>query len=188
MHPVNEPKSARYHRLKRRASVLSLLCSAAVLMLVLGSGGSVLLRDFAESLTQSRPGVVAIYVIILAVIQEAAAFPLGFYRDFILEHRYELSTAPVSTWLRDHAKAFALSTLFLLLAAETAYALIALERPLVVAACRSHRRRCSRAARTACTGAVASGVLQVHAARACDVGRQAAGPVAQRRCSGAWCL
>ena len=93
-------------------------------MLVLGSGGSVLLRDFAESLTQSRPGVVAIYVIILAVIQEAVAFPPGFYRDFILEHRYELSTAPVSTWLRDHAKAFALSTLFLLLAAETAYALI----------------------------------------------------------------
>ena len=93
-HSVNEPKSARYHRLKRRASVLSLLCSAAVLVLVLSSGASGLLRDFAESLTQSRAFVVAIYVIILAVVQEAVALPLAFYRDFILEHRYELSTAP----------------------------------------------------------------------------------------------
>jgi STE24 endopeptidase len=121
---VNEPKSARYHRLKRRASVLSLLCSAGVLVLVLGSGASGLLRIFAESLTQSRALVVAIYVVILAVVQEAVAFPLAFYRDFILEHRYELSTAPTSTWLRDHAKAFALSTLLLLIAAETVYALI----------------------------------------------------------------
>ena len=121
---MNEPKSARYHRLKRRASVLALLCSGAVLVLVLASGGSVLLREFAESLTQSPAGVVAIYVVILSVVQEAVAFPLAFYRDFVLEHRYELSTAPASTWLRDHAKAFVLSTLLLLIAAETAYALI----------------------------------------------------------------
>ena len=124
IHPVNEPKSARYHRLKRRASVLALLCSGAVLVLVLASGGSVLLREFAESLTQSPAGVVAIYVVILSVVQEAVAFPLAFYRDFVLEHRYELSTVPASTWLRDHAKAFVLSTLLLLIAAETAYALI----------------------------------------------------------------
>ena len=130
----------------------------------------------------------AIYVIILAVIQEAVAFPLGFYRDFILEHRYELSTAPVSTWLRDHAKAFALSTLFLLLAAETAYALIGwnarwwwLPAGVIAAGAAALLAQ-------ACTGAIASGVLQIHTIRACNVGRQAACPVAQRRCSGAWCL
>ena len=121
---MNEPKSARYHRLKRRTSVLSLLTSAAVLAFVLGSGASIRLRDFAASLTESRVAIVAIYVIVLALLQEAVSLPVAYYRNFVLEHRYELSTAPASAWGRDHAKAFGLTTLLLLVAAEVTYALI----------------------------------------------------------------
>jgi len=121
---VNKPKSARYHRLKRRASVVSLMCTAAALGFLLWSGASTAVRDFAASLTQSRAGIVAIYVILLALAQELVSLPLAFYRNFILEHRYELSTAPASAWFRDHVKAFALTTLLLLLTAEVAYALI----------------------------------------------------------------
>ena len=121
-------------------------------------------------------------------LQEAVAFPLGFYRDFILEHRYELSTAPVSTWLRDHAKAFALSTLFLLLAAEMAYALIGwnarwwwLPAGLLAAGA------------AALLAQLAPVLLLPVFYKFTPLDRATLAdrllcPVAQRRCSGAWCL
>jgi STE24 endopeptidase len=122
---MNESKSARYHRLKRRASVLSLLCTTALLITLLASSAAVSLRDFAQSVSSLRVIVVAIYVITLATLQEVVIFPLAFYRNFLLERRYELSNSLPAAWLRDHLKAFLLSTAILLIAAEAAYALIA---------------------------------------------------------------
>lgn len=124
-HLVNEPKSARYHRLKRRAGVLSLVCTAGLLGILLWSGGSAVMRNAAVSLSRSGGVGVAVYVFALAALQEAVLLPLAFYRSFVLERRYELSSEPRGAWLRDHAKAFILSTALLLLAAEVAYALIA---------------------------------------------------------------
>jgi STE24 endopeptidase len=100
------------------------VCTGAVLAILLWSGGSATMRDLAGSFTQSRPGVVAVYVLALALLEELVSLPLAFYRNFLLEQRYELSTATASAWFRDHAKAFALTTGLLLLAAEAAYALI----------------------------------------------------------------
>ena len=122
---MNEPKSARYHRLKRRASMLSLLCTGALLATLFASGAAVSLRDLVESISRMRLAVIASYVIALAVVQEITIFPLAFYRNFILEQRYELSNSLFSTWLRDHLKAFLLSSFLLLIAAEGAYLLIA---------------------------------------------------------------
>jgi STE24 endopeptidase len=122
---VNEPKSTRYHRLNRLAGACSLVCTAGVLGILLWSGGSATLRDVASSLSGSRPVTVAIYVVALAVIQEAFSLPLVFYRSFVLDRRYELGLQPLHAWVRDHAKAFALVTALLLLAVEVVYALIA---------------------------------------------------------------
>jgi STE24 endopeptidase len=121
---VNEPKSARYHRLKRRAGLLSLVCTAGTLIAVLASGLSMDVRDFAASWTQSRTARVAIYVLVLAALQETVALPLTYYRNYVLERRYELSIATASAWLNDHLKAFALTTALFMLAAQVTYALI----------------------------------------------------------------
>ena len=107
---MNEPKSSRYHRLKRRAGLLSLVCTAGLLGILLWSGGSAVMRDVAVSVSRSGVIAVAIYVLALAALQEAVLLPLAFYRSFVLERRYELSSEPGGAWLRDHAKAFILST------------------------------------------------------------------------------
>ena len=64
------------------------------------------------------------YVLVLAAAHEIVALPLGFYRSFVLERRYELSTEPFSTWLKDHLKALGIMSVLALLGAEGTYALI----------------------------------------------------------------
>lgn len=102
---MNETKSARYHRLKRRAAGLSLACSAGLLALLLW--------------THTRIAIPR-----LIVLLELVAFPFAFYRNFLLERRYDLSSESFGAWLRDHAKAFALSFVLATAAAYAVYALI----------------------------------------------------------------
>lgn len=107
---VNEPKSSRYHRLKRRAGLVAGCATVLLLGLLLW-------------LRPSLHG--ALYVVVLVTLHELIALPLAFYRSFVLEQRYELSTEPAAAWLRDHLKGFALTVAFALVAAHVVYTLIA---------------------------------------------------------------
>src|SRR5918996_5519045 len=102
---MNEDKSARYHRLKRWASVLSLVLTAGLLGVLLVGGASALMRDVAVHVGgASPPAVVAIYVLIIGFLQEAVTFPVSFYRSLTLERQYGLSCEPFWRWMRDHVK------------------------------------------------------------------------------------
>jgi STE24 endopeptidase len=121
---VNEDKASRYHRLKRRAAVLSIGLTAVMLGGVVVSGAAVALAGAARSLSPG-PGTgfpalaIAAYVVMLAVLHEAVAFPVVFYYGFILDRRYGLSSESFSTWLRDHAKAVGLGIVLALASAES---------------------------------------------------------------------
>jgi STE24 endopeptidase len=124
---MNEDKASRYHRLKRRSAVLSVVVTAAVLAGFLGSGASSAVAERARHIAGVSPGdysfrVVAIYVAVLAILHELVALPLTVYRGFLLERRYGLSFEPLRGWLRDHLKAVALAFAFGLAGAEVVYA------------------------------------------------------------------
>jgi Zn-dependent protease with chaperone function len=111
---VNEDRAARYHRLKRRVSLISLAWSILLLGGLLATGGSVWLRnaarDVASGFPQSlvAPATVVFYVIGLTLMSEIASLPLAFYSSFVVERRYGLSNEPFSGWLKDQAKSLAL--------------------------------------------------------------------------------
>jgi STE24 endopeptidase len=110
---VNEDKATRYHRLGRRAGILSTVWTGAVLAALLFFGTSIGVREWAASVTGARPAlVVALYVLILSLLLEAGTLPFNLYRGFFLERRYGLSTETLGHWLKDHAKAVALGVLF----------------------------------------------------------------------------
>src|SRR5262245_30722284 len=95
----NEDKSARYHRLKRRAALVSLGWTVALLAVLQASGYSVKLRALAESAAAPLPSgalvraaSITIYVLLLAVLTEVGSSPAAFYSGFLLERRYGLST------------------------------------------------------------------------------------------------
>ena len=108
--PLNETKSARYHRLKRRAGILAGCATVALLVALLW-------------LRPSTHGVV--YVVMLVGLHELVSLPATFYRSYILERRYELSTQSCSDWARDHLKGAGLTLALALIAAHVVYTLIA---------------------------------------------------------------
>jgi STE24 endopeptidase len=124
---VNEDKASRYHRLKRRATVLAVAINAALLTLLIGSGGSAGLRDLAVLMSGSAPdaaSTVAIYVFLLASIQALVALPLAFYDGFQLEQRYGLSSESRGDFIRDHLKAAVVNVALALAGAEIVYGAI----------------------------------------------------------------
>jgi STE24 endopeptidase len=123
---VNEDKASRYHRLKRRSVVVSVVLTAAMLGGLLASGAAVSIAEFSRRMAHTAdpgfsPYSVAIYVIILAALQESFTFPIAFYQGWLLDRRYGLSVEPPRAWLRDHAKATALGLCLSLVGAQAVY-------------------------------------------------------------------
>jgi Zn-dependent protease with chaperone function len=122
---LNEDKSARYHRLKRRSSVASVVLSTLLLAGVLASGLSESITELARRVAGGPSAhstlVVALYVLILAFLNELITVLLAFYQGFLLERRYGLSTETARGWLADHAKAAALGLFLSIAGAETIY-------------------------------------------------------------------
>ena len=107
---MNEPKSSRYHRLARRAGFVSLALTAGLLL----------------ATAWMRPELpLTLYVVVLETLHEVITLPVVYYRSFLLEHRYELSSEPRTAWLRDHLKAFGLVLVFAVAGAHVVYRLIA---------------------------------------------------------------
>lgn len=118
---MNEDKSSRYHRLRRRARVASVALTVLLLALLLLTGLSAAAAAALGAVLTAPAAVVAVYVLALAVIQETLAFPLLCYRSFVLERRYGLSSESFRAWLRDHALASLLGTALAVGGAEVVY-------------------------------------------------------------------
>jgi len=92
------------------------------------AGRSVVLRDAvvrATGASASSLVTVAALALLLFLLAEAITLPLTFYRSFLLERRYGLSTIPLRLWIRDRLKGLALSVLFGVPAASVVYLTIA---------------------------------------------------------------
>jgi len=110
---MNEDKAARYHRIRRRVSVLSTSTAALVLLVVLATGMSGALRDAAGALTAGSFSLtVAVYTIWLALLVDAVQLPLRYFQLVTLERRYGLSTETAAHWWQNHLKASGMALLF----------------------------------------------------------------------------
>lgn len=101
---MTEDKATRYHRLKRRSEVSSLLWSAVSLSAILVSGASATLAGWAQAIA---PGWLASGIVVAALIAatETMGLPLAWYAGFVLERRYGLARQSGASWLADHLKA-----------------------------------------------------------------------------------
>ena len=130
---MNEDKASRYHRLKRQASVASLLWGVMLLGGLTAAGWSGALRDAASRLaghtapeSWTAPATVLCFVVLLSILNEIGALPLAFYSGFLLERHYELSKETLTGWLADQAKSFAIALTLAAIAAEVVYGFIRL--------------------------------------------------------------
>jgi len=125
---LNEDKSSRYHRLRRRAELLGTVVAGAFLLVLLLSGGAVLLREAASMMGShigrgfEEAGTVAGFALALGALLDLIALPFAFYQGYLLEHRYGLSNQTAALWGRDHVKGAALSLAFAVIVATIVYA------------------------------------------------------------------
>src|SRR5262245_61438905 len=112
---MNEDKSARYQRLKRRTGVISFIWVVTMLVGLLATGLSISLRSLADAWASFAPGALTswvslvFYVVGLALITDIGGLPFAFYSGYVLERRYGLSNERITGWLKDQAKSFAVS-------------------------------------------------------------------------------
>ena len=128
---MNEDKATRYHRLKRRAHVVSLAWSVAFLGGLLWSGVTLTLRSGADAVAASaasglsRTITIVIYTCLLALANEIGASPIAFYAGFLLERRYGLSNERFAGWVWSQLKSLAIGLLLASVSALILYRLIA---------------------------------------------------------------
>lgn len=80
------------------------LYGAAVAVLLLATGLSVRMRDFAVRVTRIASLQTALYWLQYLVVSTVLSFPLAVYQGFIREHKYGLATQTFGPWLGDQAK------------------------------------------------------------------------------------
>ncbi|MGI8431283.1 MAG: M48 family metallopeptidase [Chthoniobacterales bacterium] len=89
------------------------LLSAAIALLLLYSGVSARLRDFAERTIRFRPVQVGIYAVSYVLLVILLAFPLDLYTGFFREHKYGLATQNLPAWLGDQAKSLMIAVILM---------------------------------------------------------------------------
>lgn len=125
---MNEDKSARYHRLRRRADVAGTLAAGFVLLGLAWTDASVRMREILHDLAslvlpaglEESAAVVLVTLAVFAILQ-VVEFPFSWYQGFALEHRYGLSTQAGAHWLADQVKAAGLGAIIAVAAASVVF-------------------------------------------------------------------
>ena len=119
--PVDTPEARRYNRIRRWLSLADLALGLVFLVVLLITGWSGALRDFAIQLSPEYYSVsVFFYVLMLLIISKAISLGLEYY-GFRLEHRYQLSNQKLRSWLWDELKGWLLGVVLGTLLVELLY-------------------------------------------------------------------
>jgi STE24 endopeptidase len=120
----DSPQARRYNHLRRWLAICDLLLGLALLLALLISGWTDLLRDLAyRGAFQSYALAVFFYVVILVFLGKFVVLPVDYY-GFRLEHRYQLSNQRLSGWLEDEAKELLVTIVLAALLVELLYFII----------------------------------------------------------------
>lgn len=114
----------RYQTIKNRLFFIETTLIVAYLVFFQCSGLSGLTSVWASSLFKEQPLVIVVYLCIFGGMYYAIVLPLKFYKEFLLEHQYNLSTQTVWGWVRDVAKEVAIASPIALIFVELLYLLL----------------------------------------------------------------
>ncbi|MFH1847613.1 MAG: M48 family metalloprotease, partial [Candidatus Omnitrophota bacterium] len=119
-----DPKTKKYTVIKNSLALLEPVLALAVLSLIQLSGASLRIKGIASAITQNRYGIIAIYALLFGATYYVITFYSGFYKDYVIEHRFGLSTQQLSGWIKDEIKRVALSLVMFLVFIEFLYFLL----------------------------------------------------------------
>jgi STE24 endopeptidase len=119
--PVDTSEARRYNRIRRWLSMADLVLGFAFLVVLLVTGWSGALRDYAVQLAPEQYSIqVFFYVLMLLIISKILAVGVDYY-GFRLEHRYHLSNQKLRSWIWDELKGWLLGLVLGTLLVELLY-------------------------------------------------------------------
>jgi len=122
--PERQRLAKEYAGTRRLLFFASLAFMLAGVGVLLFTGWSVGLREWAESISADAWATVALYGAALGALYTLVSLPLDSYSGYILPHRYGLSTQSLGRWALDNVKELALSAAFGLGGLELLYWLL----------------------------------------------------------------
>ena len=122
--PSDTPESRRYNRLRRWLGIADFVVGFGLLILLLATGWTGLLRDVAyRGASQHYALSVFLYVVMLLAIGKVLGFGFEFY-GFRLEHRFNLSNQKLRSWIWDEVKSFLVGLVMAVIVVELLYFII----------------------------------------------------------------
>jgi STE24 endopeptidase len=88
------------------------LASSCIFILLLATGLSARMRDWAERVTRFKPIHTFTYWVEFLIFTSVITFPLDVYEGFVREHKYGLATQTFGPWLGDQLKGLAVGVVF----------------------------------------------------------------------------
>ena len=108
--PEPTPEAVSYHNSGNVLWLVSTVFGLLFPALLLFSGFSSRLRDFAGRIGRKWFFVIAVYFILYSAISYVLWLPFEFYQDYLREHSYGLSNQSFDTWLADSVVSFGVNT------------------------------------------------------------------------------
>lgn len=122
--PLDSNEAREYNRTKRWLEIGDLAVSFGFLAVLLATGWTNTLRDWAVGMAKNYYVLqLFYYVLFLSILSKVLGFGLDFY-GFRLEHRFNLSNQRLGSWLKDSAKGWLLGLVLATILCEIVYALI----------------------------------------------------------------
>jgi STE24 endopeptidase len=104
-----------------RASLVRGIVIFFLALLVFALRLSTALENFVRAYVSEPSLIVALYTLIGFAVFWLVSFPFDYYEEYVLEHKFELSTETLGMWFLDKVKASILSVLFILFLVEGIY-------------------------------------------------------------------
>ena len=98
------PEMIRHSRIDEALYFTGTVYGIAILLLILATGWSARIRDFARRCVPWPFVAAMLYFVLLSLVIAALTFPLDFYGGFIVPHQFDLTDQSFAGWLGDFGK------------------------------------------------------------------------------------
>ena len=110
--PTPSPEAVRYYQSGNLLWIVSTLWGFLIPAVILFSGFSARMRDWARRLGRNWYFTLVIYFALFTLITSVVDLPLDYYASFVRPHDYGLSSQALSKWLQDEFIGLCLGLIF----------------------------------------------------------------------------
>jgi STE24 endopeptidase len=118
--PSDSPEAQRYNRIRRWLGVVDFAVGFALLVVLLATGWSRVLRDLAIGKSQNYSLSLFLYLLLLLGISKALGIGFEYY-GYRIERRFKLSNQGLRAWIWDECKGFLVGLVLATIVVELLY-------------------------------------------------------------------